>query len=316
MNILHLKYAVEVAKTRSISKAAENLYMGQPNLSRAIKELEESLGITIFRRTTKGISITQDGEEFLQYARQIVQKVDEVEQIYHNGRQKKQSFSVSAPRASYLSYAMGDFSRCMKPGSPAEFYYCETNSMNTINSVVREDFNLGIVRYQSSYERYFSDLFKDKKLSSETIAEFTYLMIISKDHPLASKKEVFLDDLTNCIEVCHADPYVPTVPMIDVRKSELTEFVDRKIYVYERGTQFVILGTVPDTFMWVSPVPQQLLDNYNLTQIRVKGSEKPYKDVLIYRRDYRLTDLDREFIASVHRAKQQYFADSPDEPEK
>ncbi len=316
MNILHLKYAVEVAKTRSISKAAENLYMGQPNLSRAIKELEESLGITIFRRTTKGISITQDGEEFLQYARQIVQKVDEVEQIYHNGRQKKQSFSVCAPRASYLSYAMGDFSRCMKPGSPAEFYYCETNSMNTINSVVREDFNLGIVRYQSSYERYFSDLFKDKKLSSETIAEFTYLMIISRDHPLASKKEVFLDDLTNCIEVCHADPYVPTVPMIDVRKSELTEFVDRKIYVYERGTQFVILGSVPDTFMWVSPVPQQLLDNYNLAQIRVKGSEKPYKDVLIYRRDYRLSDLDREFIAAVHRAKQQYFADPADEPKK
>ena len=122
MNILHLKYAVEVAKTRSISKAAENLYMGQPNLSRAIKELEESLGITIFRRTTKGISITPDGEEFLQYARQIVQKVEEVEQIYQNGRQKKQTFSVSVPRASYLSFAMADFSRCMKKGSPAEFY--------------------------------------------------------------------------------------------------------------------------------------------------------------------------------------------------
>ncbi len=308
MNILHLKYAVEVAKTRSISKAAENLYMGQPNLSRAIKELEESLGITIFRRTTKGISITPDGEEFLQYARQIVQKVDEVEQIYQNGRQKKQSFSVSVPRASYLSFAMADFSKSMKPGSPAEFYYCETNSMNTINSVVREDFNLGIVRYQSSYEKYFSDLFKDKKLASETIAEFTYMMIISKNHPLANKEEVTLENLTECIEVCHADPYVPSVPMIDVRKSELTDFVDRRIYVYERGTQFIILGTVPDTFMWVSPVPQQLLDSYNLAQIKVKGSDKPYKDVLIFRKDYRLSDLDREFICAVQRAKKQYFS--------
>lgn len=312
MNILHLKYAVEVAKTRSISKAAENLYMGQPNLSRAIKELEESLGITIFRRTTKGISITPDGEEFLQYARQIVQKVDEVEQIYQNGRQKKQSFSVCVPRASYLSYAMGDFSKSMKSGSPAEFYYCETNSMNTINSVVREEFNLGIVRYQSSYEKYFSDFFKDKKLISETIAEFTYLMIISRDHPLAKKKEVNLEDLSNCIEVCHADPYVPTVPMIDVRKSELTDFVDRKIYVYERGTQFVVLGNVPDTFMWVSPVPQQLLDNYNLAQIKVKGSEKPYKDVLIYRKDYRLSDFDYEFIAAVQRSKKLYFTQDED----
>lgn len=307
MNILHLKYAVEVAKTRSISKAAENLYMGQPNLSRAIKELEESLGITIFRRTTKGISITPDGEEFLQYARQIVQKVDEVEQIYQNGRQKKQGFSVSVPRASYLSFAMADFSKCMKKGSPAEFYYCETNSMNTVNSVVREDFNLGIVRYQSSYEKYFNDLFKDKKLISETIAEFTYVMLISRDNPLAFKGEVELDDLRDYIEVCHSDPYVPSVPMIDVRKSELTEFVDRRIFVYERGTQFVILGTVPDTFMWVSPVPKTLLENYNLTQIKVNGTDKPYKDVLIYRRDYRLSDFDREFIAAVHRAKNRYF---------
>ena len=307
MNILHLKYAVEVAKTRSISKAAENLYMGQPNLSRAIQELEESLGITIFRRTTKGISITPDGEEFLQYARQIVQKVDEVEQIYQNGRQKKQSFSVSVPRASYLSFAMADFSRSMKKGSPAEFYYCETNSMNTVNSVVREDFNLGIVRYQSSYEKYFNDLFKDKKLASETIAEFSYVMLISRDNPLTSMQEVALDDLRDYIEVCHSDPYVPSVPMIDVRKSELTEFVDRRIFVYERGTQFVILGNVPDTFMWVSPVPQTLLDNYNLAQIRVKGAEKLYKDVLIYRRDYRLSDFDREFIAAVNRAKNRYF---------
>lgn len=307
MNILHLKYAVEVAKTRSISKAAENLYMGQPNLSRAIKELEESLGITIFRRTTKGISITPDGEEFLQYARQIVQKVDEVEQIYHNGRQKKQSFSVSVPRASYLSYAMADFSRCIKSGSPAEFYYCETNSMNTINSVVREDFNLGIVRYQASYEKYFSDLFKDKKLTSETVAEFTYVLLISKNNPLTQKEEVCLDDLAEYIEVCHADHYVPSVPMIDVRKSELTEFIDRRIYVYERGTQFAILGTVPDTIMWVSPVPQELLKDYGLVQLKVKGSDKPYKDVLIYRRDYRLSDFDREFVAAVNRSRDKYF---------
>ena len=120
-------------------------------------------------------------------------------------------------------------------------------------------------------------------------------------------QEVALDDLRDYIEVCHSDPYVPSVPMIDVRKSELTEFVDRRIFVYERGTQFVILGNVPDTFMWVSPVPQTLLDNYNLAQIRVKGAEKLYKDVLIYRRDYRLSDFDREFIAAVNRAKNRYF---------
>ena len=78
MNLLHFKYAVEIAKTKSISKAAENLYMGQPNLSRAIKELEENIGITIFKRTSKGITVTAEGEEFLEYANRILAQVEQV----------------------------------------------------------------------------------------------------------------------------------------------------------------------------------------------------------------------------------------------
>ena len=81
MNLLHLKYAVEVEKTGSINKAAENLYMNQPNLSRAIKELENSIGITIFERSARGMSITAEGEEFLRYAKKIISQVDEIEAI-------------------------------------------------------------------------------------------------------------------------------------------------------------------------------------------------------------------------------------------
>ncbi|MBQ7090686.1 MAG: LysR family transcriptional regulator, partial [Clostridia bacterium] len=109
MNIVHLKYAVEIAKTQSISKAAENLYMGQPNLSRAVRELEESLGITIFNRTPKGISITPDGEEFLQYARRIIAQVDEMEELYQKGQTNRKRFSVSGPRAGYIASAFVAF---------------------------------------------------------------------------------------------------------------------------------------------------------------------------------------------------------------
>lgn len=119
MNLIHLKYAVEVAKTHSISKAAENLYMGQPNLSRAIKELEESLGITIFRRTARGISVTPDGNEFLQRARRIVAQVEEVEEMYQSGSMRKQSFSACVPRASYFSNAFAAFSQRLSVNSPA-----------------------------------------------------------------------------------------------------------------------------------------------------------------------------------------------------
>ena len=95
MNLLHLKYAVEIAETSSMTKAAENLYTSQPNLSRAIRELESTLGITIFNRTPKGIYPTPEGDEFLGYARKILSQVDAVEEMYRGEKKKVQSFSIS-----------------------------------------------------------------------------------------------------------------------------------------------------------------------------------------------------------------------------
>lgn len=309
MNILHLKYAVEVAKTQSISKAAENLYMGQPNLSRAIKELEESLGITIFKRTSKGITTTPDGDEFLQKARRIVSQVEEVEEIYRNGRVKKQTFSVCVPRASYFSLAIAEFSKHISLDEPAEIFYKETNSMRTITNVTRGDFNLGIVRYQTGFERYFLDMFKEKKLAYDTVSEFSYLLAVKKDSPLALKESFSMEDLKDYIEITHGDPYVPSLPLIDVKKAEMSEHVNKRIYVFERATQFILLGSVPNTFMWVSPTPQWLLDNYDLVTIECpQKSAKIYKDVLIYRRDYKLSELDKQFITDLCNAKRDCFA--------
>ena len=110
MNIVHLKYAVEVAKCGSINKAAEALFVGQPNLSRAIKELEASLGIIIFERSAKGMEITPEGETFLHYARSILKQIDDVEAMYKSNTHSKLRFSISVPRASYISDAFSHFS--------------------------------------------------------------------------------------------------------------------------------------------------------------------------------------------------------------
>ena len=92
MNLIHLKYVLEIYKTKNFSKAAENLYMGQPNLSRAIKELEQTLGITLFNRTTKGLEVTEEGEEFVQYAKKIIYDVQKIEKIYTYKPEKKERF--------------------------------------------------------------------------------------------------------------------------------------------------------------------------------------------------------------------------------
>ena len=303
MNILHVKYAVEIAKTKSISKAAKNLYMGQPNLSRAIRELEENLGITIFKRTSKGITVTPEGEEFLEYARRIVAQVEEVEDMYKNGRKKTVRFSASVCRSSYIADAFTNFMKGLSDTDPAEIFYKETNSMKTISNIIKGDFDLGIVRYQSTFDKYFTDLFAEKNFIHETVFEFSYNLLMSKDSPLADKTEVSLASLENYTEITHADPYVPSMPIIDVKKAELSGNIDRHIYVFERASQFTLLENVPNTFMWVSPIPPELIEKYHLVQKKCPDNQKKYKDVLIYRKGHNITELENEFITQVCESK-------------
>lgn len=306
MNVLHLKYAVEVAKAGSISKAAEALYMNQPNLSRAIKELETSLGITIFGRSAKGMYVTPEGEEFLEHAKKILQQIDEMEAFYKAGVPAQQRFSLSAPRASYISEAFVQFSKGLTK-ERAEIYYKETNAMRVVNNVLSGDFKLGILRYAACYDKYFKGMLEEKGLAHELVTEFHYVLAMSREHPLAEKEEIAFADLRPYIEIAHADPYVPSVPLAMVKKEELPDDMDRRIFVFERASQFELLSQNHETFMWLSPVPQTLLDRYGLTQRVCRENQKLYKDVLIYRKDYRLTELDRAFITELCRSKRQYL---------
>lgn len=304
MNTQLLKYAVEVEKTRSINKAAENLFMGQPNLSRAIKELEESIGITIFHRTPRGITVTAEGEEFLQRAKSILRQLDEIETMYLDAARKKQSFSASVPRATYISYAFARFSAGMDTTRPAEFFYKETNSSRTIDNLLHKDYHIGIIRYAENYERYFSNMLKEKKFKSEVITTFTYRLVMSRSHPLANKEHITFEDLTAYTEVAHGDPYVPSVSMAAVRKEELPDNISRRIFVFERASQYDLLGMTPGTFMWVSPFPAELLSRYDLVERTCDENTRRYKDVLIYKEDYRLTELDKQFLKEVQNASQ------------
>ena len=301
MNLLHLKYAVEVEKYRSISKAADSLFMGQPNLSRAIKELESSLGITVFKRTSKGISPTPQGEEFLQYAKKILTQVDEVEAMYQNGKDDKQKLLVSVPRSSYIGCAFTELIRKIDTSRHIEIFYKETNSMKAISNIMQADYKLGIIRYQTTFEKYFKAMLNEKGLSSEVICEFTYLLVMSKHNSLAAKSKIELSDLKDYIEIAHGDPYVPSLPVIDVKKAELSEFVNKRIFVFERGSQFELLSNVTNTFMWVSPIPGRILDQHGLVQRQCTSNKKKYKDVLIHRKGYSLTELEKQFITEINK---------------
>ena len=306
MNILHLKYAVEVAKAGSLSKADEALYMNQPNLSRAIKELEASLGITIFGRSAKGVYVTPEGEEFLGYARKILSQIDEVEAIYKSGAPVRQRFSISVPRASYISAAFAQFSKRLGP-ERAEIFYKETNAMRVIRNILTADYKLGILRYASNYDKYFKEMLDEKGLTGELVTEFHYVLLMNEKHPLAGKETISFADLRPFIEIAHADPYVPSLPLSTVKKEELPDDIDRRIFVFERASQYDLLQQNPETFMWVSPAPEDTLRRYGLVQRACPENQKVYRDMLIYRKDYKLTELDQDFITELCKARRQYL---------
>ena len=306
MNILHMKYAYEVARAGSLSKASEKLLIAIPNLSRSIKELEADLGITLFDRTTKGMLLTPEGEEFMTYAKGILSQIDQVERYYKDGAPQKQRFSISVPRACYISEAFTEFTRSLSKDS-AEIFYKETNSQRTIRNLLNHDYKLGIIRYAENYERYFQSLLEEKELTGKLVAEFSYRLIMHKDSPLAGKAVIHFDDLSGLIEIAHADPYVPSLPMAKVVKEELPDNVDRRIFIFERASQFELLARNKETFMWVSPVPQSLLDRYGLIEKDCPDNKKLYKDLLIYKNGYKLSPLDHRFIRELQRAKERYL---------
>ena len=306
MNISHIKYAVEVARLGSLNKAAESLLVAQPNISRSIKELEADLGITIFNRSAKGMELTPEGEEFVSYAKNILRQIDEVEMIYKHGAPAKQKFSISVPRACYISEAFAEFSKCLAD-DPAEIFYKETNSQRTINNVLDRDYKLGIIRYSENYDKFFKALLEEKGLVYEMVAEFSYVLLMSKDHPLASREVITFDDLPPYIEVAHADPYVPSLPLSKVVKEELPDNVERRIFIFERASQYDLLSENPRTFMWVSPVPGKILDRYGLVEKVCVDNKRIYKDVLIYKEGYKLSRLDKQFITELCDSRRKYL---------
>ncbi len=306
MNILHMKYAVEVAKKGSLNKASEALLIAQPNISRSIKELEADLGITIFDRSAKGMFLTPEGEEFINYAKGILKQIEHVEMLYKNGSMKKQKFSISVPRASYISEAFVQFSKSIGEDS-AEIFYKETNSQRTINNILTHDYKLGIIRYAENYDKYFKAMLEEKGFCYELVTEFSYCLIMSKDNLLAKKENISYEDLSGYIEIAHADPYVPSLPVTKVIKEELSDDIDRRIFIFERASQFDLLSENTQTFMWVSPAPQKVLDRYNLVQKDCIDNKKVYKDVLIYKKGYKLTKLDKQFLTELCNSKRKYL---------
>ncbi len=201
MTIQQLKYAVTAAEKGTMSEAAQFLFIAQPSLTNAIRDLEKELRITIFHRTNKGIIATNEGEEFLGYARQILQQVGLIEEKYIDGKSRKQIFSVSAQHYSFAVNAFVDVIKTF--GSQSyDFTLRETQTYEIIQDVSRLKSEVGILYLSRENENIIGKIITESGLIFEELFTASPHVFISYRHPLAEKECISLYDLKNYPYLC------------------------------------------------------------------------------------------------------------------
>lgn len=193
MTLLQLKYAVTISDCCSMNEAAKKLYISQPTLSGTIKELEEEIGVDIFFRTNRGITITPEGEEFLGYARQVCEQYHLLENKYIDKNSKKK-FSVSMQ---HYSFAVKAFVELVKQVGMDDYEFAvhETKTYEVIENVKNFKSELGILYKNDFNGQVLDKIFKDSGIQFEELVKCDTYVYIWSGHPLKDRQQISMEDL-------------------------------------------------------------------------------------------------------------------------
>lgn len=194
MRIQQLEYLEKIVEAGSINEAAKRLFLTQPSLSNAVKELENEMGIQIFQRSSGGISLTAEGREFMTYSKQILDQVNLMNERYKNGQQRKQSFSVSAQHYAFVVHAFIELIKSVN-ASEYQFTLRETETQNIFNDLAQFKSELGILYTNGFNQKIMQRLFKENNLVFTPLFVAKPHIFVSRYNPLTSKSSVNLSDL-------------------------------------------------------------------------------------------------------------------------
>lgn len=194
MTLLQLKYITIIAEKGTISEAAKELYISQPSLTAAVKELEKEFGITIFKRTNKGIIISAEGEEFLGYARQVLEQTSLIKERYLGETPIKHQFCVSAQHYSFVVEAFVELLKNYG-GEEYDFRIRETQTYEIIEDVAKQKSEVGVLYRNKFNETVLNKTLRDNDLKFHALFKAKPHVFVSSFSPLAEKKKVTLEDL-------------------------------------------------------------------------------------------------------------------------
>ena len=192
MNFQQCRYVEVVARVGSFSQAAKELYMTQPNLSCSIKDLENELGVQLFTRSNTGARLTEDGHDFLKYAKRIIGELDLLQQRYHD--EFKKSFTVASHHYDFLSIPLAKVAQEFKQDYQ-EFQTIETTTKKILDSVASFEADLGIIYLDDENEYILTSALQYHDLEFTSLGEFPTRVFLRRDHPLAHKSVISETDL-------------------------------------------------------------------------------------------------------------------------
>ena len=194
MRIQQLQYLEKIVESGSINEAAKALFLSQPSLSNAIKELEQEMDLQLLVRQKSGVSLTNEGREFMIYARQILDQVKLMEAKYKQHTVRKQAFSVSAQHYAFVVHAFVDLIKQVD-AEEYQFTLRETETQNILEDVMSFKSSLGILYLNKFNRQVLTKLFKEKKLKFTPLFKAKPHVFVCRDNPLAQKSSVKLRDL-------------------------------------------------------------------------------------------------------------------------
>ena len=196
MTLQQLKNVIMIVSKGTISEAAKALFIAQPSLTASVKDLEAELGITIFYRTNKGVTLTPQGEEFLGYARQVIEQTNLIEEKYMGKKAGKQLFCVSAQHYSFVVEAFVDLLK-KYGGDEYDFRIRETQTYEIIEDVAKLRSDIGVLYLNSFNETVLLKEIRNHDLEFHSLFTAKPHVFVSDSNPLAQKSSITLDDLAS-----------------------------------------------------------------------------------------------------------------------
>lgn len=194
MTIQQLNYVITISEKGSLNKAAEVLFVTQPSLTSAVRELEKELGITLFNRGGKGVTLTNDGAEFIQYARQVVTQYDRLLEKYGKGGNLRKKFGISCQ---HYSFAVKSFVEMVKQFDTDEYEFAirESKTKDVIDDVTTGKSEIGILYLSDFNRKAIGKFLKSNQLEFHPLIKCEPYVYLWKGHPLAKKKSIRLEEL-------------------------------------------------------------------------------------------------------------------------